>query len=145
MEAKGGDKQISNLSAWQYESPLGYVVEDVRPLGGVEKFRTAAYSNVSASAHSCDRMSSCLPCFVDLHLSDSDIVLVNSILLEPFDSNGFGENCCAAISNLSVGGNSNSASLSLAVREEAILIYPNDYFGVNNLGAADRGRLGWSA
>ncbi|CAM6105046.1 unnamed protein product [Calypogeia fissa] len=45
MEAKGGRKQISNLSAWQYESPLGYVVEDVRPLGGVEKFRTAAYSN----------------------------------------------------------------------------------------------------
>lgn len=39
METKGGK------SSKQYESPLGYVVEDVRPRGGSEKFRTAAYSN----------------------------------------------------------------------------------------------------
>ncbi|KAL3700213.1 hypothetical protein R1sor_018235 [Riccia sorocarpa] len=45
MEAKGGDDKNSSRSSWQYESPLGYVVEDVRPHGGVEKFRSAAYSN----------------------------------------------------------------------------------------------------
>jgi hypothetical protein len=46
METKGGKK--SKKSSIQYESPLGYVIEDVRPHGGSEKFRTAAYSNVSA-------------------------------------------------------------------------------------------------
>ncbi len=45
METKGGRK--SKESSIQYESPLGYVIEDVRPHGGSEKFRTAAYSNVS--------------------------------------------------------------------------------------------------
>jgi S-adenosylmethionine decarboxylase len=45
METKGGKK--SKKSSIQYESPLGYVIEDVRPHGGSEKFRTAAYSNVS--------------------------------------------------------------------------------------------------
>jgi hypothetical protein len=43
METKGGKK--SKKSSIQYESPLGYVIEDVRPHGGSEKFRTAAYSN----------------------------------------------------------------------------------------------------
>ncbi|KAG0555652.1 hypothetical protein M758_12G189300 [Ceratodon purpureus] len=42
METKGGKKSKSSI---QYESPLGYVIEDVRPHGGSEKFRTAAYSN----------------------------------------------------------------------------------------------------
>jgi S-adenosylmethionine decarboxylase len=44
METKGGKK--SKKSSVQYESPLGYGIEDVRPHGGSEKFRTAAYSNV---------------------------------------------------------------------------------------------------
>jgi S-adenosylmethionine decarboxylase len=43
METKGGRK--SKESSIQYESPLGYVIEDVRPHGGSEKFRTAAYSD----------------------------------------------------------------------------------------------------
>jgi len=30
----------------QYEAPLGYCIEDVRPNGGIKKFRSAAYSNV---------------------------------------------------------------------------------------------------
>lgn len=29
----------------QYEAPLGYGIEDVRPDGGVDIFRSAAYSN----------------------------------------------------------------------------------------------------
>ncbi|CAN6571835.1 unnamed protein product [Malus baccata var. baccata] len=28
-----------------YEAPLGYSIEDVRPHGGIKKFRSAAYSN----------------------------------------------------------------------------------------------------
>lgn len=46
MESKGGKKKSSS-SSLQYEAPLGYSIEDVRPHGGVEKFRSAAYSNVS--------------------------------------------------------------------------------------------------
>ncbi|KAJ8767427.1 hypothetical protein K2173_017471 [Erythroxylum novogranatense] len=47
MEAKGGDKKSSSSSSnfHQYEVPLGYSIEDVRPDGGIEKFRSAAYSN----------------------------------------------------------------------------------------------------
>lgn len=41
METKGGKK--SNLV--QYETPLGYTVEDVRPHGGIEKLHSAAYFN----------------------------------------------------------------------------------------------------
>lgn len=41
METKGGKK--SNLL--QYEAPLGYKIEDVRPHGGIEKFHSAAYFN----------------------------------------------------------------------------------------------------
>jgi len=52
METKGGKK--SKKSSIQYESPLGYVIEDVRPHGGSEKFRTAAYSNVSEGFGCCD-------------------------------------------------------------------------------------------
>ncbi|KAK8937403.1 hypothetical protein KSP39_PZI012162 [Platanthera zijinensis] len=44
MESKGGKKSSSNSS--QYEAPLGYSIEDVRPNGGVKKFQSAAYSNV---------------------------------------------------------------------------------------------------
>lgn len=47
METKGGKKKSSSSSSRiQYEAPLGYIIEDVRPNGGIEKFRTAAYSNV---------------------------------------------------------------------------------------------------
>ncbi|KAK9275069.1 hypothetical protein L1049_022327 [Liquidambar formosana] len=45
METKGGKKKSSSSSSLQYEVPLGYSIEDVRPNGGIEKFRSAAYSN----------------------------------------------------------------------------------------------------
>ncbi|GFS36073.1 hypothetical protein Acr_00g0043780 [Actinidia rufa] len=47
METKGGIKKSSssNNSSLQYEAPLGYSIEDDRPNGGIEKFRSAAYSN----------------------------------------------------------------------------------------------------
>ncbi|KAK6913441.1 S-adenosyl-l-methionine decarboxylase leader peptide [Dillenia turbinata] len=44
MEAKGGKKKSSSKSLF-YEAPLGYSIEDVRPNGGIKKFRSAAYSN----------------------------------------------------------------------------------------------------
>ncbi|KAF9604429.1 hypothetical protein IFM89_006438 [Coptis chinensis] len=44
MESKGG-KKSSSSSSLQYEAPLGYNIEDVRPNGGIEKFRSVAYSN----------------------------------------------------------------------------------------------------
>ena len=46
METKGGKKKSSSSSSLQYEAPLGYSIEDIRPNGGIEKFRSAAYSNV---------------------------------------------------------------------------------------------------
>jgi hypothetical protein len=53
METKGGKKKSSSSSgSKQYEVPLGYIIEDVRPNGGIEKFRSAAYSNVSFLNHS---------------------------------------------------------------------------------------------
>lgn len=45
MESKGGKKKSSSNSL-QYEVPLGYSIEDVRPNGEVKKFQSAAYSNV---------------------------------------------------------------------------------------------------
>ncbi|CAN6450119.1 unnamed protein product [Victoria cruziana] len=45
MERKGGLKKKSSSSSLMYEVPLGYSIEDVRPNGGIEKFRSAAYSN----------------------------------------------------------------------------------------------------
>lgn len=47
MESKGGLKKSGSNSSLQYEAPLGYSIEDVRPNGGIKKFRSAAYSNVS--------------------------------------------------------------------------------------------------
>lgn len=44
METKGGRKKSSSNYP-QYETPLGYKIEDVRPHGGIEKFHSAAYSN----------------------------------------------------------------------------------------------------
>ncbi|EPS67756.1 hypothetical protein M569_07018, partial [Genlisea aurea] len=47
MESKGGKKKSSSSkSSIFYEAPLGYCIEDVRPNGGIKKFRSAAYSNV---------------------------------------------------------------------------------------------------
>ncbi|KAK7266679.1 hypothetical protein RIF29_19329 [Crotalaria pallida] len=46
MESKGGKKKSSSSSkCLVYEAPLGYVIEDIRPHGGIKKFRSAAYSN----------------------------------------------------------------------------------------------------
>lgn len=57
MESKGGKKKSSSSkSSLFYEAPLGYSIEDVRPHGGIKKFRSAAYSNVSFD----------LPCFLDV-------------------------------------------------------------------------------
>ena len=58
METKGGRK--SKESSIQYESPLGYVIEDVRPHGGSEKFRTAAYSDVMLALSFLTCSSACL-------------------------------------------------------------------------------------
>lgn len=44
MESKGGKKKSSSSKSF-YEAPLGYSIEDVRPHGGIKKFRSAAYSN----------------------------------------------------------------------------------------------------
>ena len=45
MESKGGAKKSGSSRTLQYEAPLGYSIEDVRPNGGIKKFRSAAYSN----------------------------------------------------------------------------------------------------
>ncbi|KAL9259292.1 hypothetical protein AKJ16_DCAP15744 [Drosera capensis] len=45
MESKGGKKKSSSSKSLFYEAPLGYSIEDVRPNGGIRKFRSAAYSN----------------------------------------------------------------------------------------------------
>ncbi|CDP02380.1 unnamed protein product [Coffea canephora] len=45
MESKGGKKKSSGSKSLFYEAPLGYSIEDVRPAGGIKKFRSAAYSN----------------------------------------------------------------------------------------------------
>jgi hypothetical protein len=47
MESKGGKKKSSSSRSLCYEAPLGYSIEDIRPAGGIKKFRSAAYSNVS--------------------------------------------------------------------------------------------------
>ncbi|KAK2635932.1 hypothetical protein Ddye_030724 [Dipteronia dyeriana] len=45
MESKGGKKSSSSSKSLCYEAPLGYSIEDIRPNGGIKKFRSAAYSN----------------------------------------------------------------------------------------------------
>ncbi|KAL9246296.1 hypothetical protein vseg_019850 [Gypsophila vaccaria] len=49
MESKGGKKKSSSSSSSSisksFFSPLGYSIEDLRPKGGIKKFRSAAYSN----------------------------------------------------------------------------------------------------
>ncbi|KAG8366997.1 hypothetical protein BUALT_Bualt16G0026600 [Buddleja alternifolia] len=44
MESKGGKKSSSSKSLC-FEAPLGYSIEDIRPNGGIKKFKSAAYSN----------------------------------------------------------------------------------------------------
>ncbi|KAL6350587.1 hypothetical protein AAG906_022297 [Vitis piasezkii] len=44
MESKHSKKSSSSKSLF-YEAPLGYSIEDIRPNGGIKKFRSAAYSN----------------------------------------------------------------------------------------------------
>ncbi|KAK6152702.1 hypothetical protein DH2020_012341 [Rehmannia glutinosa] len=46
MESKGGKKKSSSSKSLSYEAPLGYSIEDIRPHGGIKKFKFAAYSNV---------------------------------------------------------------------------------------------------
>ncbi|RAL48705.1 hypothetical protein DM860_001025 [Cuscuta australis] len=45
MESNRGEKSSNSSSKLFYEAPLGYNIEDVRPNGGIKKFRSAAYSN----------------------------------------------------------------------------------------------------
>ncbi|GMP28532.1 hypothetical protein CsSME_00004034 [Camellia sinensis var. sinensis] len=42
METKGGKKKSSSSKSLFYEAPLGYSIEDLRPHGGIKKFRSAA-------------------------------------------------------------------------------------------------------
>ncbi|MBA0806609.1 hypothetical protein Gohar_022481, partial [Gossypium harknessii] len=59
METKGGKKKSSSSSSsLQYEAPLGYSIEDIRPNGGIEKFRSAAYSNVRNGSCCCSALGS---------------------------------------------------------------------------------------
>ncbi|CAA7018151.1 unnamed protein product [Microthlaspi erraticum] len=44
MESKAGNKKSSTSSLF-YEAPLGYSIEDVRPNGGIKKFKSSVYSN----------------------------------------------------------------------------------------------------
>ncbi|KAG5403271.1 hypothetical protein IGI04_009390, partial [Brassica rapa subsp. trilocularis] len=45
MESKAGNNK--SKSSLFYEAPLGYSIEDVRPFGGIKKFKSSVYSNVS--------------------------------------------------------------------------------------------------
>ncbi|KAG6501041.1 hypothetical protein ZIOFF_040907 [Zingiber officinale] len=45
MESKGRKKKSSSSSSLHCEAPLGYIIEDVRPHGGIKKFQSSAYSN----------------------------------------------------------------------------------------------------
>ena len=49
MECKSGKKKSSSSKSSFCEAPLGYSIEYVRPRGGIKRFRSAAYSNVSSS------------------------------------------------------------------------------------------------
>ncbi|KAI9083446.1 hypothetical protein K1719_034660 [Acacia pycnantha] len=45
METNGGKKKSSSSKSLFYEAPLSYTIEDLRPNGGIKKFKSAAYSN----------------------------------------------------------------------------------------------------
>lgn len=55
MESKGGKKDSSSSKSFLYEAPLDYIIEEVRPHGGIKKFRSAAYSNVSSNSISFNK------------------------------------------------------------------------------------------
>lgn len=80
MESKGGKKKSSSSSSNSLfdETPLIYSIEDVRPRGGIKKFRSAAYSNVSYTAFFQYEF---LVSFVSLNTKRFSIFLVfNSVL-----------------------------------------------------------------
>ncbi|KAF2316971.1 hypothetical protein GH714_009127 [Hevea brasiliensis] len=58
METKGGKKSSSSNSSVQYKVPPRYSIEDVLPNGGIEKFRSAAYSNILKLAESLSLIAS---------------------------------------------------------------------------------------
>lgn len=67
METKGGKKKSSSCkNSIQYEVPLGYSIEDVRPNGGIEKFRSAAYANVRRNFFLSLSLSSYFCRFIDI-------------------------------------------------------------------------------
>ncbi|KAK2450183.1 hypothetical protein QL285_009313 [Trifolium repens] len=47
MESKCGKNKSSGSKSFLYEAPLDYIIEDVRPNGGLERFKSADYSNCS--------------------------------------------------------------------------------------------------
>ncbi|KAK1272421.1 hypothetical protein QJS04_geneDACA016442 [Acorus gramineus] len=50
MEGESSEDSSSSSSISSslfYEAPLGYSIEYVRPYGGIKRFKSAAYSNVS--------------------------------------------------------------------------------------------------
>ena len=69
MESKGGKKSSSSRSSLMYEAPLGYSIEDLRPAGGIEKFRSAAYSNV------CIESIELVPCCNSCYRSAANSVI----------------------------------------------------------------------
>ena len=70
METKGGKKKSSSSSSSQfYEAPLGYSIEDVRPDGGIKKFKSAAYSN-------CARKPSWYPLYPNFPSTPFGVALV---------------------------------------------------------------------
>lgn len=72
METKCGNKKKStSRNSTQFEAPLGYIIEDVRPNGGIHKFRSAAYSNVRPNKKK-EPFFFLVP-FVFLFYTDSDL------------------------------------------------------------------------
>ncbi|KAK6157736.1 hypothetical protein DH2020_011984 [Rehmannia glutinosa] len=85
MESKGGKKKSSSKSLF-YEAPLGYCIEDIRPNGGIKKFRSAAYSNFFTCTpflHSPTTFLSALCCYLDPYLEMA--LSVSSIGFEGFE------------------------------------------------------------
>ncbi|KAL0696692.1 hypothetical protein Bca4012_063872 [Brassica carinata] len=46
MESKGGKKKSNSSStSLFYDAPLGYSIEEIRPNGGIKKYKSSVYSN----------------------------------------------------------------------------------------------------